>query len=287
MKMMEKFHGVTLQAAIVNAMYAAVIESSLDTVNVGAALGQINDDPLKAYMAQKADYAESGPIKFDGVKIPHLFPGEKLSLLTPRHPSVAFGIFEEKFSQHMAAGFNLSYEQFSRDWSKSNYSSARAGLLQAWKFFMGRRHFIGGQQATFEYSLWLEEAIDNGTVKLPAGSPSFYKMKSAWCRCLWIGPGKDNIDPLKEIKADREEYDLGVTTLEQLCAARGRDYEEVIEQRAAEKALAKKYGLEMSELVTPKVGQAGRPEKEDSDKEESDETVEKEEEEKTEETQDE
>jgi lambda family phage portal protein len=275
MKMMEKFHGVTLQAAIVNAMYAAVIESSLDTASVGAALGATGD-PLENYMKQMTAFNEAGPIRFDGVKIPHLFPGEKLSLLTPRHPSVAFGVFEEKFSQHMAAGFNMSYEQFSRDWSKSNYSSARAGLLQAWKFFMGRRHFIGAQQATFEYVLWLEEAIDNGTIKLPAGAPSFYAMKAAWCNCEWIGPGKDHIDPLKESKADREEYDLGVTTLERLCAARGLDFETVIEQRAQEKRLIESLGLEMSDIVSPKVGQAGRPEKPDGEESEEEESSEEE-----------
>lgn len=248
MKMLEKFEQATLQAAIVNAMYAAVIESSLDTAGVAAALGSVND-PLATYLKGKMAFSEAGPIMYDGVKIPHLFPGEKLNLLSPQHPSAAFESFEEKTLQHMAAGFNLSYEQLSRDYSKSNYSSARAGMLESWKFFNGKRHFIAGQHATMEYVLWLEEAIDNGTVELPPGAPDFYEAKLAWCGCRWIGPGRDHIDPLKEAKADRETYDLGVTTLEQLCAERGRDWEEVVIQRAEEKKFIESHGLTMDEIV--------------------------------------
>lgn len=248
MKMLERFEQATLQSAIVNAMYAAVIESSLDTAGVAAALGSVSD-PLNTYLQGKTAFSEAGPVMYDGVKIPHLFPGEKLNLLSPQHPSAAFSAFEEKSLQHMAAGFNLSYEQLSRDYSKSNYSSARAAMLEAWKFFSGRRHYIASQHATMEFVLWLEEAIDLGDVKLPPGAPDFYEAKLAWSRCRWIGPGRDHIDPLKEAKADRETYDLGVTTLEDLCAERGRDWEEVILQRAEEKKFMERHGLTPDEII--------------------------------------
>lgn len=241
MKMLEKLDQVTLQAAIVNAMYAAVLESALPTESTAAALGGQN--PLASYMAQKTVWGDNGPVKFDGVKIPQLYPGEQLKLLSPQHPSVAFQAFTEKALQYVSGGFNLSYEQLARDYSKSNYSSARAAMMEAWKFFNGKRYSISAQQATWEFSLWLEEAIDNGTVVLPKGAPDFYENKPAWCRCFWIGPGRENIDPLKEGKAAREKYDLGSTTLEKLCAEDGEDWEEIITQRAYEKRMLEKHGL--------------------------------------------
>lgn len=238
-KMLEKFEQSSLQAAILNAMYAAVIESPMEWEMVGAALGARNDraklaDPLDVYMQQRAGWHKDGFIRYNGVKIPHLYPGEKLELKSPAHPSAAFAQFEEAVIRHLAGGFNMTYEQFSRDYSKTNYSSARAAMLEAWRFFTGRRHFIAARIASAYYTAWLEEAMDSGDVETPAGAPSFWEAKAAWTRCRWIGPGKGHIDPLKEENATTISLGNLTTTLEKECAERGLDWEEVLEQRAAE-----------------------------------------------------
>jgi lambda family phage portal protein len=257
MKMLEKFEQSTLQAAILNAMYAAVIESPMDWEVVGAAIGARNDkakvaNPLNGYMDQRGAWHKDGHIRYNGVKIPHLYPGEKLNLLAPQHPSAAFSSFEEAVLRHIAGGLNLSYEQLSRDYSKTNYSSARAAMLEAWRFFAGRRHKIAGRLATYYYAAWLEEAIDIGEIEIPTGAPNFYEAKAAWTRCVWIGPGRGHIDPLKEAQATKIEFEMNTTTLEIECAERGRDWEEVLEQRAMEakrrKELERQYGVNLSPL---------------------------------------
>jgi lambda family phage portal protein len=246
LKMLEKFEGVSLQAAILNAMYAAVIESSASPDSIGQAMGA-DESPLASYVDAKVDFHKNANIRFDGLKIPHLFPGEKITLLAPQHPSAAFEKFEEAVLRHIAAGFNLSYEQLSRDYSKSNYSSARAAMLESWRFFSGRRFDVSAEQASWEYQLWLEEAIDIGDVLLPAGAPTFDEAKAAWCRCRWIGPGRNHIDPLKEAKAAEVELANNFTTLEEQCAERGLDWEEVLEQRAAEQRRMRELELTPNE----------------------------------------
>jgi lambda family phage portal protein len=203
-KMTEKFEKATLEASILNAMYAAVIESSMDWNAVGAALGvgDSKDDPVLDYMGNRVGFHKENSVRFAGARIPHLFPGENLKMLSPQHPTAAFNSFEEAAHRYMAAGFNMTYEQFSRDYSKSNYSSMRAGLLEVWKFFNGRQQFIAAPFARHIYALWLEEAIDRGDVELLAGTPDFYEAKAAWTGCKWIGPGRGHIDPEKE---QREE----------------------------------------------------------------------------------
>lgn len=239
LKMLEKFEQVSLQAAILNAMYAAVIESPFDWQTVGASLGQKNErarsvDPLESYMGSRAAFHKEGYIRYNGVKIPHLYPGEKFELKAAEHPNAAFSAFEEGVLRHIAGGFNLTYEQLSRDYSKTNYSSARAAMLEAWRFFTGRRHSIAGKAATAYYAAWLEEAIDKGEVPLPDGGPDFYDARAAYTRCKWIGPGRGHIDPLKEENATTIALKNKTTTLEDECAERGRDWEEVLEQRAQE-----------------------------------------------------
>lgn len=245
-KMVEKFDGVALQAAILNAMYAAVIESSLDWQATAAAMGAGVEgaDPTLGYMANRAQFHKEGNIRYNGVKIPHLFPGENLKLMTPQHPGAAFDKFHMLADRYMAAGMNLTYEQFSRDYSQTNYSSGRAALLEVWKFFNGRQQFIAGPLARHWYALWLEEAIDNGDIKLPPGTPSFYEAKDAWTRCRWIGPGRGSLDPEKDNNAKKLAYGMHLTTLQEMAAEEGKDWRDLIDQRAREDAYLKSKGID-------------------------------------------
>lgn len=230
LRTLDRFERTTLQAAIVNAMYAAVIESGLDHSVVGQALGVQGDETLlESYMGQQAAFHKRGSIQADGVKIPHLVPGEQLKFLTPGNPSPAFDAFERATLRHLAAGLNLSYEQLSRDYSQTNYSSARASMMEAWRFFAGRRHYIGARAASQIYTAWMEEEIDAGYIPLPANAPSFYEAKTAYTRAVWIGAPRGHIDEEKEMKARALKYKLGMITHEELCAEEGRDADEVIE----------------------------------------------------------
>lgn len=248
MRVMDRYQKAALQAAIVNAMYAAVIESDLGSAEVAGALG--GTSPLDTYMQAKSAFAkEVGPVHFDGARVTHLLPGEKLNLLSAEHPSAAFSEFEAATLRHIAAGLNLSYEQLSRDYSKTNYSSARASLLEAWRFFMGRRHQVAARFAAHVYAAWLEEAIDLGDVEIPKGAPSFYEAKTAWTKALWIGAPKGHIDELKEMNARQIQYGLYTTTLEKLCAEQGEDWEEVLEQRARESRRMTSLGIDPASLL--------------------------------------
>lgn len=228
-KKLDRWEDVTLESAIINAMFAATIESDL-----ASAVDAIGGTDLTDYMAQVLQWQSGKAVEFDGAKIPHLFPGEKLQLNRPEQPTANFSAFEDAFNRHFAAGLGMSFEQYAKDYSQTNYSGARAGMLDAWRTFQAKRTLIQEQHATQEYALWLEEAMDRGDVETPPGAPAFQAAKTAWCWSSWIGPGQGHIDPLKDAKGTALELEYGATTLEQWCAVQGRDWEEVMEQRALE-----------------------------------------------------
>ena len=243
-KMLERFQDVNLEAAIVNSMYAAVIESEFNYTQVAEAMG--SDDPASIatnVLGAQSVFHENAPVRMNGVRIPVLYPGEKLNFMPSNHPGPNYGEFEKSTLRHLAANLGISYEQLARDYSQTNYSGARAAMIEAWKFFTSRRKQIAGRLASAIYALWLEEAIDRGEVEIPPGAPDFYAAKPAWARCDWIGPGRGHIDPLKEAKADQLEMDMGTLTLEQACAERGYDWEEVLEQKAREQKRMKELGI--------------------------------------------
>ena len=252
-RMVDRNERVHLQAAIQNANFATVIKSPMDWQSIGAALGA--GDPLDSvikYFAERADWHKNATIRYGESRIPHLYPGEELDHVTAAHPHASFESFERILHRYMAAGMNMTYEQFSRDYSQTNYSGHRAALLDYWRFITGRRSVIAGEFATQVYALWLEEAFDRDEIDLPSGVPGFLEAKCAWARCEWIGPGRGQIDPLKEENALLVEDQLGATTQEEICSSKGRDWREVTIQRAQEarfrKQIAAKYGVEESEL---------------------------------------
>lgn len=244
LRMLDHYERTELAAAVVNAMFAAFLESPFDPNMAAAAMGAGGMDAgIGAYQELRTAFHEKNTIRFNGVKLPILLPGEKFTMTTAERPATNFAAFEEAVLRKIAAGLNLTYEQVSRDYSKTNYSSARAAMLESWKFFTTRRNRVGVHIATQIYLLWLEEALDLGEVEMPPGAPSFQEARAAWGRCQWIGPSSGWIDPLKEADAVGRRLDLSITTLEQECAALGQDWEDVLEQRAAEMARMKELGL--------------------------------------------
>lgn len=254
MKMTRSFQDVTLQNAVVNASYAAAIESELPSDMVFASMGAGQPgfkDMLGQYMSALMNYVGSSEnIAIDGVKMPHLFPGTKLSLKPMGTPGGVGTDFEESLLRHIAAPLGLSYEQFSRDYSKTNYSSARASMSETWKYMQARKKTVADRLATQIYTLWLEEEINAGNIPLPPGKgpESFYDpvLREAYCSCTWIGASRGQIDELKETQAAVMRINSGLSTYELEAARLGLDWRTLFAQRAREDRLIKKHGLTFS-----------------------------------------
>jgi len=252
MKMTRRFRDVTLQNAVLQATYAASIESDLPTETLWEQLGSvdINDDanPVAKYMTQLAQYAGgSKALHIDGVKIPHLFPGTKLKLQPTGTPGGVGTTFEQSLLRYIASALGLSYEQLSRDYTNTNYSSARASMVETWKSMQAKKKMIADRFATIVYSLWLEEAIAMGEVPLPPGKgpEHFYEglNKEAYCQCEWIGASRGQIDEYKETQAAVLRIQNQLSTYEDEIARTGKDFRRVFRQAAREQKLRDQYGL--------------------------------------------
>ncbi|MGH1471586.1 MAG: phage portal protein [Cellvibrionaceae bacterium] len=239
-KMLDHYERSEMQAAVVNAMIAAFIETPLDGESISEMFGGSAED----YMAARNEWQ----VKLQGGAVIPIFPGDKVAPFTPSRPNSAYSSFVENILRHIGTGLNLPFELLMKDFSKTNYSSARAALMEAWRYFIGRRHWLATYWAKPVYELWLEEAINKGLIE----APGFYQNKALWCRCKWIGPGRGWIDPVKEAKASKIRLETGLSTLEDECATQGLDWEEVLEQQAREQAKMRELGLntETSQYVS-------------------------------------
>ena len=256
MRMTKTFQDVVLQNAVVNATYAAAIESELPSAQVFEMLGAANggnpingmQNYLGAYLDSLGQYLNgSKNIAIDGAKIPHLFPGTKLNMQMAGTPGGVGTSYEESLHRHIAAAVGVSYEEFSRDYSKVNYSSARASANNTWKSMQAKKKVSADRFASAVYALWLEEEIAAGNIPLPRRKTRdwFYEplVKDALLACSWIGASRGQVDELKETQSAVMRINANMSTLEKETARLGEDYREILAQRARETKLMESLGL--------------------------------------------
>ena len=260
LKMLTQYDGAELDQAVIGALFGAYIESPFDPQVVASALG--NGSELSAYQTERAAYHTNKNIALAGARIPHLFPGEKFTTVEAKHPATQFADFQATFLRNVASATGMSYEQVSSDWSKSNYSSARGALLEAWKTMSRRRAHFVTSFANPIFSAFTEESFDVDGLPLPSGAPDFVECRGAYSACKWLGPSRGVIDVVKEVQGSMLSMEAGLSTLEEQGSELGVDWEENLDQRAREIRAFKDRGIpvpswghESDEVVqTEKIG---------------------------------
>lgn len=242
--MLPKLQSTKLQNAIVNAMYAAVIETELGADAAGQIIGGNNiEQNLGKWLSQSVLYHDNADIKIDGVQVPHLVPGEKLNLLTSGNIDNGFTPLEDSILRWIARGTNVSHPSLAQNFKGLSYSTARFSMLEQWRYFMGRRKIIPARMGAMIFTLFFEELIDKREIVLPRRAKNFYEAKAAWCNCEFIGTGRMAIDGLKEVKEAVLRIEAGLSSYEKELAIMGEDYQEIFAQQVREMEERKKAGL--------------------------------------------
>ncbi|MCW7550512.1 phage portal protein [Photorhabdus sp. APURE] len=245
LKMLIKYDQSELEAAILNAIFGAYIESPYDPALVEAALGESEDENLGAYQQGRVEFHNDRRLSLqNGARIPIMYPGEKITTVNAARPHSNFEGFESAALRNIAAATGLSTQQVTQDWSDVNYSSARSAMLEAWKTLTRRRADFSIGFAQPILTAFIEEIHDTEDLPLPAGSPDFLEARAAYCRAQWMGPGRGWVDPVAEKKGAILGMDAGLSTLEMEAAENaGEDWEEMLDQRKRELDAFKERGL--------------------------------------------
>lgn len=244
MQMMPKMQKTKLQNAIVSAMYAATVESDLDSKEVFEMLGAGKaSTTMTNYLSKQTQYYDEVNLKLGGVNVPHLLPNTHLNMQTSGNVDNGYVELESSLLRTLAAGTNSSYEELSRDFRQSSYSSNRASMLVSWRYYKGRRKIIAARDGTMIFRLWFEEMVLSGQLRLPRAKMDLYDGLAAWTNCTWIGTGRMAIDGVKEVKEALLRIEGGLSTYEKELANMGEDYQEVFAQQVRETEERKKAGL--------------------------------------------
>lgn len=170
-------------------------------------------------------------------------PDQKPTALESKRPSANFAAFVEIILRAMAASQGIPYESLAKDYSKTNYSSMRAALNEAWKLYNYYRQWFARSYCQPLWEMLQEEAILRGYVRLPKDAPSFQSCPELWCNASWVGPARGFVDPVKEIQSIILALQNGLMTYGEAWAERGGDFDEGAETMLAEKKTLENLGL--------------------------------------------
>lgn len=256
MRMTKHFRKTELQRAVIAATYAASIESDLPA-DAQLAMGAVDNDAdgnattnwIADYLSKVSEFHGDGNrINLDGVQIPIFVPGTHLKIQNPGAQSPQGDKFEASLLRHIAAALNVSYEELSRDFTSTNYSSARAAMTLTWKAMQSRKRKVADTTASFIYRNWLEECVNYNllTTLKRSNVPAFYEGMNAdaYANCEWIGAGRGQIDPVKETQAAILKIKAGLSTREtEIAQMSGGDWRRVARQISREKELDEKLKI--------------------------------------------
>jgi lambda family phage portal protein len=214
-----------LQASAVASCFTAVIKS----------FGGPSDGGL---LSEESSNTDTDGNTFEYMQpgmVARLLPGEDLETVNPSRPNSDADPWIQLMLRSIAVGAGLSYERMARDYSQTNYSSARASDLEDRREFRADQKWLGAHLCEPVWRRFVEEAVLSGIVDVSASE--LIGDYEEYTRHVWQFPGWEWVDPEKEANSSILAVDNNLSTLSEELGSRGRDLNETIEQRAKEKAL--------------------------------------------------
>ena len=253
LKQFSRYMNAEIAGKLVSAMLTVFITSKEDDGKAGMedAVNEdekVTDDELKLELAPGAIY--------------DLPPGKHPETVDPKRSDTQFEVFVNTFIMVIASSMGIPKEVLVKKY-ESNYTAARAALLDFWRTVkVYRRRFNSGFNQPI-YEQWLAEAVAAGRIE----APGFFDdpiVRQAWCGCSWMGASMGHVDPLKEVNAAEARIRNNISTEEQEAMEyNGNNWDEVVRQRKKEIATRATMGGESAEQ-----GRNGDPLPDDDDDEE-------------------
>lgn len=231
-----------LANSTINSLFAGTIVSSFDPA---VAQDHLMSSATAGYQDLRQKFYETADPRLAGSRIQHLFPGDELKFLTTPRQTVAFESFTTVFLRSIASALGITYEQIAMDWSKVNYSSARAALIEVWRGIQRSRSMVAMMVATPWLLAVTEDGIDQGNIELPNGATweDLYERPAAYLRGRWLGPARGWVDPVKEPAGAILQVEAGFNNWEDVAAEQGIDFDLNLAGLKRQKQMWKDAGL--------------------------------------------
>lgn len=226
------------------------MEAKIVAERVGACFGLVikKTNPLGA---MASNTTQQGSQRWETVEpgtVNYLDPNEDITAFSPDLKGTDLDQFTQVFIRQMGAAIGLPYELITKDFTKTTWHSARASLLETWRFFKLYQAWFA---AAYLQPMWEAVQMEAWSRGLLPNVDLLGPNRAAWLRARWVPPGRGYIDPTREIQASLEAIQGGLSTYSDELAQQGKDWEEVFEQEQREVEYRKSLGLDQGGEETP------------------------------------
>ena len=222
----------TIGAAEIASMFAAVLETDAVPTDEG------NEDGVKATKFDVVEFERNAAVS--------LGAGQTLKQLDAKQPVSNYGMFKGEVLSEIGAPNCMPKGVISGDSSSYNYSSGRLDRSPYQRMIRVDRTRMESRVLDPLCMMWLEEAMFVHDDMFD-GLPPF----SEW-EWLWFWDGFDSIDAVKDATADQLNLANGTTTLDEIYAESGQDWEEHVIQRGIEIEMLTEMGI-VAQATAPTV----------------------------------
>lgn len=219
--------------------------------------------PTGATQGRGFTRTEDGKVDYEGKRlspgmIMEMGMGDDAVVIDPKGAATDATAFLKTQQGLIGAGQGLSYEAVSRDMSDASYSSARQNAIEDEGAYSEEIELLTEFMSEV-YEKFIISCYLSGVFNLPG----FWDKKEDFLDHSWVKPPKKWIDPAKESSADRTALRTGQKTFQDLCAERGKDWQEAVDEMAEVLEYGRKAGIEMGGVI---YGNGTTAAKENSDK---------------------
>lgn len=234
-------------------------EADIMRRKVAACLGVAITSPDGSEMGIGPQTSDNGNIleELAPAMVHYLKPGESIELIQPPD-APGLTDFMRMVLRTIAAGWNVPYEILANDYSQSNYSSSRMGLV-------GFKEWL---TSIIQWRLMIPFACDPVYIRfidllaLEGWIPQQMLESGEAYRKEWGCPKIDILDREAEARATAMEIEEGTLTFSQACMAAGNDPDEQVKAIAADDKRFRDLGLEPPRLRDRAVAAPIQPVKE-------------------------
>jgi len=165
-------------------------------------------------------------MEYGGALIDFLKTGESVSIADNNRPGDTFSPFVRWVIQTFAATVGATYELISGDYQNAKYTGARMARNDMNAGIKVRRARIVRQLCENVRREFMDWAVLTGKLDLP----NYFSNPAPYMRAVWLGPGMESIDPLREGRATVEAVDKHLLSPQEAILARQRDPEQVLDE---------------------------------------------------------
>ena len=163
----------------------------------------------------------------------------------PKHPTANFSGFMKVVKRGIARAFGRSYASLTGDLADVNFSSMRTDRVREMEQCkLHQQDLLVEQLCDVVFADWVRMAMLTGRL----GAVSMDSTALAGY-ATWMCKGWPWIDPVKDLTASTMALQQGLTSRQQLCAEKGVDYFEIVDQLAEEQQYAEARGVTLGEVV--------------------------------------